>query len=475
MIKRTIIFCITFSLILFGFKSSAQENSSNVTITATGRGASQAEAQQYALRSAIEQAYGAFISSKTEILNDEIVADQMASVANGNIQSFEILNETELPDHSWASTIKAVVSVEKLTSFVQSKGIEVEIKGGLFAVNIKQQMLNEQGEVEAIYNMVGVLHEVMQTAFDYTLTTGNPKAMDPDNQKWEIPLEVSVKTNKNFTLCSNYFRKILEGISMSESEKIDYKQLNKPCFSFGFKYNKDNTSTAVNFTLRKEKSIAVLKFFCRMFGFYVTNFEISPNDRVFSFDRQSCCKLANYNHSVSGGKRIIGRDYLSKFVIYSENDRLNPGIESIDFSKGINTEIAQFYLSDKRSLSALNSLTNYNIKSNNVTSSFSNGGITIKDNKYSVVAIIDFGLNSKDEATEKVDKLTLNGYDDWHIILDTEFQTFKKERITDYENSWITLSTNWKLQMAFDMGDEVWRTYVIAVRDYNYPENESGE
>jgi hypothetical protein len=61
----------------------------DVTITASGSGKTQEESRQSALRSATEQAFGAFISSKTEVFNDQVVADQMASVSSGNIKSYD--------------------------------------------------------------------------------------------------------------------------------------------------------------------------------------------------------------------------------------------------------------------------------------------------------------------------------------------------------------------------------------------------
>ena len=119
----------------------AQDENKLVTLTASNQGESKEAARQNALRTAIEQAFGAFISSKTEIFNDQLVADQMASVANGNIQSYEILNEVKLPDGRWSVTLKAIVSVNKLTSFAQAKGINVEIKGSLFAcINLSSNM-----------------------------------------------------------------------------------------------------------------------------------------------------------------------------------------------------------------------------------------------------------------------------------------------------------------------------------------------
>ncbi|MFM8317065.1 MAG: hypothetical protein ACKOAV_01660, partial [Bacteroidota bacterium] len=205
----------------------AQSERKDVTIVASGSGGTLEDAKQAALRSATEQAFGAFISSKTEMFNDVVVADQMASVSSGNIKSFDVLNQDQLPDGRWGVTLKAIVSVDKLTSFVQAKGISIEIKGGMFALNIKQQLLNEQGEIKAVAEMIGLLHEPMQTAFDYEIKSGDPKSLDAESKNWEIPLAVTATCNKNMDFCANYFIKTLTALSLTAAEVETYKSLNK--------------------------------------------------------------------------------------------------------------------------------------------------------------------------------------------------------------------------------------------------------
>jgi len=214
----------------------AQDADKTVTLTVSGSGKTQEEAKQVGLRSAVEQAYGVFISSKTEIFNDQIVADQIASVASGNIQSFKLLNEAQLPDGSWGVTLKALVSVSKLTSFVEAKGIVIEIKGGMFALNIKQQLLNEQGEINAVSEMVGLLHEPMQTSFDYVIKSSDPKSLDAESKNWEIPLVVTATANKNMDFCANYCIKTLTALCLSSEEVSSYKSLNKNVFSVIINY-----------------------------------------------------------------------------------------------------------------------------------------------------------------------------------------------------------------------------------------------
>ena len=85
------------TLIISNFYSPlfAQEDKT-VTITVSGQGKTQDEAKENALRNAIEQAFGTFISTKTELLNDEIISDQITSLSSGNIISYEIINNLKL-------------------------------------------------------------------------------------------------------------------------------------------------------------------------------------------------------------------------------------------------------------------------------------------------------------------------------------------------------------------------------------------
>lgn len=57
-------------------------------------------------------------------------------------------------------TLNATVSISKLTSFAQSKGVSIEINGGLFAANIIQQELNEKAELIALQNILNTSNEL---------------------------------------------------------------------------------------------------------------------------------------------------------------------------------------------------------------------------------------------------------------------------------------------------------------------------
>ena len=366
----------------------AQDADKTVTITVSGSGKTQDDAKQSALRSAIEQAFGAFISSKTEILNDKLVAEQITSVANGNIQSFDILNESQLPNGSWGVTLKAMVSVSKLTSFVEAKGIAIEIKGGMFAINIKQQLLNEEGEIKAVSEMVGLLHEPMQISFDYVIKSSDPKSLDAESKNWEIPLVVTATTNKNMDFCANYCIKTLAALSLSSEEVTSYQSLNKAVFPVVINYN----GVAKTFYLRKEGSVNALNTLKSQWEFYTRLFTV-----------QSGMDESNGN----------GKGQIHDF---DGSRNYNNDGKTINFLT-TGQQAATFSWQDKRTLSQIEQMTGYKVKPRGVVSQFKNGGFVVyeKNGHGLVAAITDLGELDWNSAKTACEELILNGYSDWHL------------------------------------------------------------
>ena len=213
----------------FTLTVNAQDDK-NVTLVVSGQGKTQDEAKQRALRSAIEQAFGTFISSKTELLNDNLVKDEIVSVANGNIQKFEVLSEVKIPEGVYATTLKAIVSVSKLTSFCESKGVEIEFKGSLLAANVKQQMLNEQNEIESIKNITNTCKIILDQSCDFEILSGEPKQYNNDNTQWAVPITINVKFNKNIEQFNMYLVNSINGLKMKQEEVNQYKQLGKQTY-----------------------------------------------------------------------------------------------------------------------------------------------------------------------------------------------------------------------------------------------------
>jgi hypothetical protein len=217
------------------FQLGAQTN--EVSLVVSSKGTTEEEARTNALRSAIEQAFGTFVSARTEILDDELVQDQIVSVSNGNIKKFEILSSLYLAEQkSHLITLNATVSLDKLTSFVQSKGYnDVSFDGGGFAMNLKIQKLNEKSEIIAIRNLIEQGLILSEGFFDRNLKVGDPRleaSNDPSQNKYQVPLSVNSTLNSNWITFHDYYIKTLKKISMSKDEVISYKAMNKKVYVY---------------------------------------------------------------------------------------------------------------------------------------------------------------------------------------------------------------------------------------------------
>lgn len=274
----------------FTITANAQDDKT-VILTVSGQGKTQDEARQKALRSAIEQAFGAFISSKTEILNDNLVKDEIVSVTNGNIQKYDVLSETVLPNGGYATTLKAIVSVSKLTSFCESKGVEVEFKGSTFAMNVKLQKLNEEAEYNAILNLCKVSYEILAKSLNFELKVDEPVLSKGEIDTYLIKLNVMVKPNANLKNYSDYFWNTVSKIALNNDEKEDYIKMQKPLFKvlkwYGKKDNTDINPIGEEFFLRNSKSLSAIKILLFKSNNYLLNFRIlSEVDTVVV---KKCC------------------------------------------------------------------------------------------------------------------------------------------------------------------------------------------
>jgi predicted RNase H-like HicB family nuclease len=171
------------------------QDDKTVTLVASGQGKTQDEAKQNALRNAIEQAFGAFISSNTEILNDEIVKDEIVSLSNGNIEKYVILSEKDLGDHKFAVTLNATVSLVKLNSYSTKKGVSSEYNGSLFAFNTINDNLKDANEVKLLGDIFQIAENVLKKSFYGDINMNDPKLLNGDY--YEIPFDAKINVTKS--------------------------------------------------------------------------------------------------------------------------------------------------------------------------------------------------------------------------------------------------------------------------------------
>ena len=341
---------------LFTFSSLfvfAQDAEKNIMITASGRGKSKEDAKRAALRSTIDQVIDVFFPSKSELLKDRYIKDQIIAAGNGNIKSYTLLKESQLPDNSWSLTLKAEVSVTKIASFIEAKGISTEFNGGIFAMNIKQQLLNEQSEIKAINEMIDLIQKQMESSFDFTINSGEPKSADEESKNWIIPITVTAITNKNIDFCASHCIKTLQSLSLSDEEVSNYKNLNKAIFNVVVKYNGTNYS----FYLRKNTSFSAMDKLFSKWEEYTRLFKVESGiDELNSNDFKNVSRTSFIDDYENSSNSENVQDYIA---IGTNQSNHNSKVLNF-FSAG--KRVAVFSIEDTKSLSQIEKITSYKVK-----------------------------------------------------------------------------------------------------------------
>ena len=169
MVKNGIIkqLSLVVMMLIAGFNTAFAQK--DVELIATGDGTTKQQATLSALRSALEQTYGAIVSSNTKILNDELVKDEIVSISTGIVKKYTCLEEKELGG-KWFVVVKAIVSTQKLITYAQSKGASVELAGATFAANERLKKLNEKNARIAFRNISEMQFQIIPSCLDFKIT-----------------------------------------------------------------------------------------------------------------------------------------------------------------------------------------------------------------------------------------------------------------------------------------------------------------
>lgn len=231
--KRTyLLFLLVLAISFFTprYLSAQDADNKTVTLVVSGEGSTKEEATKNALRSAIEQAFGTFVSANTSVIDDELVRDEIATVTSGNIQNYKEVSSTDV-DGVKNVTLQATVAIGKLVSYAQNKGMTAELAGATFAMNKKMHLLNVQNEMRAIENLKRQMLLMSNGLFDYEIKTKEPYDYDDSVR---IDFSIVFKANKNTI---NYFSSIsnvLNSLCLTESEKEEYNKAHRQIYSVYF-------------------------------------------------------------------------------------------------------------------------------------------------------------------------------------------------------------------------------------------------
>lgn len=222
-------FTMILLVLLITVADIAQDSKDEVTLTVVGEGITREEATNNALRSAVAQAYGVFVSANTQILNDSLVKDEIATVTSGNIKEYKEITNLNLPNGRKEVTLQTVVSISKLISYAMSKGASAEFAGDVFARNMKIRELNKTNERKAITSFFQQMKFLLQMCYERRLTVSEPSLTSKEaggaKEYVSIPMKIEFVPNNNLNDFIISFQKLFQALSLSKAEVQEYLKL----------------------------------------------------------------------------------------------------------------------------------------------------------------------------------------------------------------------------------------------------------
>lgn len=174
----------------FSFITKAQI----VTLICNGEGATKDEATLNALRSALEQTYGTFVSSDTKVVNDELINDEIVSLGRGYVQNYQELAYYDR-GNTKTITLQATISANQLETLAKNRGASHELAGNRFTMNIKIAQLRLKNAFKATEQLQSLLIDTYgRKLYDYDVDLGKPVY---DKGRALLDVTVYCKTNAN--------------------------------------------------------------------------------------------------------------------------------------------------------------------------------------------------------------------------------------------------------------------------------------
>lgn len=311
--KNLLLICLMLTLVVSNVFSQSDSNGAtdDVTLVVSGDGVNKEEATNVALRSAIEQVYGTFVSANTSIVNDELTKDEIVTISSGNIKSYEEI-ESLSTDNKTIVTLQATVSISKLVNYAKSKGASAEFAGSTFGMNMKMKELNRKNELAALDNLLVQVKAFLPGLFKRNMVLEEPKLPDDDFERlntldygaerfyryakgdatvvkrkqetvrsqlaqwlksnsYLVTMKITYTANDNTQQLLEYILKTLNAISLSSEDLEEYQKVGLKWSTYNFMKNNfyfRNSITDINAWNRN---------LVHAFYDYFTGFEIMDN------------------------------------------------------------------------------------------------------------------------------------------------------------------------------------------------------
>jgi hypothetical protein len=188
-------------------------------VVADGYGASPELALNKALQNAVEQVAGSYVSSITEIENDEIIKDELLSLSHGFIKEYRKLSESKFDDE-YKVVVAAIIVEKQVIKRLEASGVAVKYQTSGMVSDLKAWDRMKEEE----YQMAKALFDVHEMKnygiiWDYHLRMGEPQR---SGTNYSIKGVLSAQTNANYSIEFYNLKRILSELAL-ETEEMKYQ------------------------------------------------------------------------------------------------------------------------------------------------------------------------------------------------------------------------------------------------------------
>ena len=223
---RTKILILTY----FFFANIQAQNTDIIKITTSASGKTKELAITRALRSALEQSYGSFLSSKSNLKGEELT-QEIVRITKGDIHKYQIISEYYFEGRTNV-TVKSEISLNQLNTFKEQIGeTSVKFDGALFGVKIKLQEINEKSETKSLETLFVLLKKIFSKSLNINLIDNSEPKLNNINL-YDIDFNIKIEYNSNITIFNEHLTSSLQSIAMSEIENKSYSSLGKETYKF---------------------------------------------------------------------------------------------------------------------------------------------------------------------------------------------------------------------------------------------------
>jgi hypothetical protein len=218
MYKKTTTIILAFIATIFTLSLYAQNEEPSALIPgddekkviATGYGETMESALENALRNAVEEAAGAFMSSTTIVENDEIIKDEVLSLSHGFIKEYRKLAESkELGE--FKTVVAALVTEKQILKTLEAKGIKVDYNAASVFEQYQawDRMKNDElALAKSLFEIKNI--KDFGVAYDYQVAVREPERRGND---YIVKADIVAKSNNNYEAEYQNLKNILSELS----------------------------------------------------------------------------------------------------------------------------------------------------------------------------------------------------------------------------------------------------------------------